>query len=113
VLGCSRKEKNGSTTSKMKTVTTGKSNRYRYENPKAQLGKRQADVSAVGVRKEIHQEALDTVGPFMEGSATHAGAPSMIPGIRARVDYILPVLYSLFPYQQFVSVFSRMESVRV
>ena len=66
VLGCSRKEKNGSTTSKNKTVTTRHPARPRYQNLEPRPTKRHAAVSALGVRKKTHQKPLDTKGPFRD-----------------------------------------------
>ncbi len=66
VLGCSRPEKNGSTTSKTKTVTTrSPDSSARDDNPT--LGRTKPLVaSALGVRTKKHQDPLDKAGSFRE-----------------------------------------------
>jgi len=66
VLGCSRKEKNGATTSKTKTVTTrSPDSSARDDNPT--LGRTKPLVaSALGVRTKKHQDPLDKAGSFRE-----------------------------------------------
>ena len=70
VLGCSRKEKNGSTTSKTKTVTTIQSpdSCARHDNPT--LGQTKPLVaSALGVRTKKRQDPLDKSGSFRDGAS--------------------------------------------
>jgi len=66
VLGCSRPEKNGSTTSKTKTVTTRiPGSCARDDN--STLGRTKPLIaSALGVREKIHQDPLDKAGSFRE-----------------------------------------------
>jgi hypothetical protein len=64
VLGCSRKEKNGATTSKRKTVTTNP--KTRFPNIQQHWPKKPDRALAIGVRKKIHQEALDKKDSFRE-----------------------------------------------
>ena len=68
VLGCSRNEKNGATTSKTKTVTTrSPDSSARDDNPT--LGRTKPLVaSALGVRTKKHQDPLDKAGSFREGA---------------------------------------------
>ena len=84
MLGCSRKEKNGATTSKTKTVTTTpRKTRYpsfTYNRKPAQKSTRQAFPEKLC--NKLRQEALDNRGSFRE----------VPPATEAVVDYVCAVL---------------------
>ena len=77
VLGCSReiREKNGSTTSKKKTVTTPTFIPRVLDDSRTLRSKKPHPASAFGVRTKKHQEPLDKTGSFRD----------VAPGVAARV----------------------------
>ena len=68
VLGCSReiREKNGSTTSKKKTVTTPTFIPRVLDDSRTLRSKKPHPASAFGVRTKKHQEPLDKTGSFRD-----------------------------------------------
>ena len=77
VLGCSRKGKNGATTSKTKTVLT--TLETRIPNSKRCRSNQPGDGWAIGVRKKTGREALDRKGSFREVPPAVQGLSFVLP----------------------------------
>jgi hypothetical protein len=78
VLGCSRKEKNGSTTSKKKTATTKLKTPF-PENKMEKIITKKAHrgLFAPNMRKKNHQAVLDTKNSFRDGLSSRAASRLM------------------------------------